>query len=96
MRPILDIIKNEAGQLINLFESRGQKIDKIILTGGGSKLPSLREYLSTLGKPVIAANPWARVSYPEKLKPVIEPLGLNLAVAMGLPMRHLNSKIWLK
>ena len=91
MRPILDIIKNEAGQLINLFESRGQKIDKIILTGGGSKLPSLREYLSTLGKPVIAANPWARVSYPEKLKPVIEPLGLNLAVAMGLAMRHLNS-----
>ena len=91
MRPILDVIKNEAAQLINLFESRGQKIDKIILTGGGSKLPSLKEYLSTLGKPVMAANPWARVIYPEKLKPVIEPLGFNLAVAMGLAMRHLNS-----
>jgi type IV pilus assembly protein PilM len=91
MRPILDVIKNEAAQLINLFESRGQKIDKIILTGGGSKLPSLKEYLSALGKPVIAANPWARVTFPEKLKPVIEPLGLNLAVAMGLAMRNLNS-----
>ncbi|MBX4186925.1 MAG: type IV pilus assembly protein PilM [Candidatus Doudnabacteria bacterium] len=90
MRPILDVIKNEAGQLISLFESRGQQIDKIILSGGGSKLPSLREYLITLGKPVIAANPWARVLFPEKLKPIIEPLGLNLAVAMGLAMRPTN------
>ncbi|MBX4191535.1 MAG: type IV pilus assembly protein PilM [Candidatus Doudnabacteria bacterium] len=87
MRPILDVIKNEAGQLINLFESRGQKIDKIVLTGGGSKLPSLKEYLAGLGKPVIAANPWARVAYQENLKAIIEPLGLNLAVAMGLAMR---------
>lgn len=87
MRPILDVIKNEASQLINLFESRGQKIDKIILTGGGSKLPSLKEYLSALGKPVISANPWDKVLYPSQLKAVIEPLGLNLAVAMGLAMR---------
>lgn len=88
MRPILDAIKNEVAQLISLFESRGQKIDKIVITGGGSRLPSLKEYLSTLGKPVVTANPWTRVSYPEKLKPVIEPLGLNLAVAMGLAMRQ--------
>jgi type IV pilus assembly protein PilM len=87
MRPILDVIKNEVGQLISLFESRGQKIDKIIITGGGSRLPSLKEYLTALGKPVVSANPWTRVLYPEKLKPVIEPLGLNLAVAMGLAMR---------
>ncbi len=90
IRPILDIIKNETSQLINLFESRGQRIDKVILTGGGSKLPNLKEYLSTLGKPVIAADPWAKVSYPAKLKPIVEPLGLNLAVAMGLAMRHLK------
>ncbi len=88
MRPILDVIKNEVGQLINLFESRGQKIDKVIITGGGSRLPSLKEYLSGLGKPVVAANPWSRVIYPAELKPVVEPLGLNLAVAMGLAMRQ--------
>jgi type IV pilus assembly protein PilM len=88
MRPILDVIKNEVGQLIGLFESRGQKIDKIIITGGGSRLPNLKEYLVSLGKPVVTANPWTRVSYPEKLKQVVEPLGLNLAVAMGLAMRN--------
>ncbi len=88
MRPILDVIKNEVGQLIGLFESRGQRIDKIIITGGGSRLPSLKEYLASLSKPIVTANPWTRVEYPEKLKPVIEPLGLNLAVAMGLAMRQ--------
>lgn len=89
MRPILDVIKNEVAQLIGLFESRGQKIDKVIITGGGSRLPSLKEYLSSFGKPIVTANPWTAVAYPENLKPVIEPLGLNLAVAMGLAMRKI-------
>lgn len=87
MRPILDIIKNEALQLINLFESRGQQISRVLLSGGGSKLPSLSEYFQVLGKPVSLANPWKRVIFPPELKTVIEPLGLNLAVATGLAMR---------
>ena len=88
MRPILDIIKNESQQLISLFESRGERVDKILLSGGGSKLPNLKEYFSVLGKPVILANPWSHIIYDPKLKPVIEPLGLNLAVATGLAMRQ--------
>ena len=88
MRPILDIIKNEAQQLIGLFESRGESIDRVLLSGGGSKLPSLKEYFSVLGKPVVLARPWNRVIFSENLKPIIEPLGLNLAVAAGLAMRQ--------
>lgn len=88
MRPILDIIKNEAAQLISLFESRGERIDKILLSGGGSKLPSLKEYFSVLGKPVELANPWSQILYPPNLEPIVEPLGLNLAVAVGLAMRR--------
>jgi hypothetical protein len=37
---------------------------------------------------VTLANPWSHVSYPADLKPVIEPLGLNLGVAIGLAMRQ--------
>lgn len=88
MRPILDIIKNEATHLISLFESRGERIDKILLSGGGSKLPSLKEYFSVLGKPVVLANPWSQILYSPDLTPVVEPLGSNLAVAVGLAMRH--------
>ncbi|OGE87558.1 MAG: hypothetical protein A3J07_04960 [Candidatus Doudnabacteria bacterium RIFCSPLOWO2_02_FULL_49_13] len=90
MRPILDIIKNEAQKLISLVESRGERIDKIMLSGGGVKLPNLKEYFSVFGKPVVMANPWSAVTYPASLKPVIEPLGLNLAVAIGLAMRHME------
>jgi type IV pilus assembly protein PilM len=88
MRPILDIIKNEAAQLVSLYESRGDRIDRIILSGAGSKIPSLSQYFGSLNKPVVMANPWTRVMYPDKLRPVVEPLGLNLAVATGLAMRH--------
>ncbi|HYE22794.1 MAG TPA: type IV pilus assembly protein PilM [Verrucomicrobiae bacterium] len=87
IKPILDIVKNEAHQLVSLFESKGERIDQILLSGAGSKLPSLKDYFGTLGKPVLLANPWANVIYPPELKPVIEPLALNLAVAVGLGMR---------
>jgi type IV pilus assembly protein PilM len=88
MRPVLDIIKNEAAQLVSLYESRGDRIDKIILSGAGSKIPSLAKHFSSLGKPVVLASPWSKVLYPEKLAPIIEPLGLSLAVAAGLAMRE--------
>jgi type IV pilus assembly protein PilM len=89
MRPILDIIRNEAAQLVSLFESRGDRIDQILLSGAGSKLPALVDYFGSLGKPTVLANPWSNVLYPAELKPVVEPLGLNLAVAVGLGMRKL-------
>ncbi len=87
IRPILDIIKNEAAQLVSLFESKGDRIDQILLSGAGAKLPSITDYFGSLGKQVVLANPWANVAYPPELKPIIEPLGLNLAVAVGLSMR---------
>jgi type IV pilus assembly protein PilM len=87
IRPVLDMIKNEATQLINLFESRGGRMSKVIFSGAGSKLPGLNEYFGSLGKPISFAQPWNKVSYPEDLKPVVNPLGINLAVAIGLAMR---------
>lgn len=90
MRPILDIIKNEALQLMSLLENRGEKVDKILLSGSGSKLPRLTEYFAEIGKPVQLANPWSKIIYPAELKPVINSLGLNLAVAAGLAMRPAN------
>lgn len=90
MRPILDIIKNETQQLIGIIESRGEKIDKILLSGGGAKLPGLADYFSVFGKQVMLANPWTQISYSTQLKPVIEPMGLGMALAIGLAMRHLD------
>lgn len=90
MRPVLDIIKNEVTQLISLFESKGNRVDQILLSGAGAKLPGLKDFFANLGKPVLLANPWAKISYPAELRPIIEPLGLNLAVSIGLAMRSSN------
>jgi type IV pilus assembly protein PilM len=87
IRPVLDMVKNEASQLINLFESHGNRMTKIILSGAGSRLPGLVEYFGTLGKPISLAEPWSKINYPPDLKPVVNPLGINLAVAIGLAMR---------
>lgn len=87
IRPVLDMIKNEAAQLISLFESSGDRMNKIVFSGAGARLPGLIEYFGSLGKPVSLANPWNKISYPEDLKPIVNPLGINLAVSIGLAMR---------
>jgi len=66
-------------------------IDKIILCGGGALLPNLAEYLSNvLNMRVYIGDPWARVLYPEELKPVLEEIGPRFAVAIGLAMREIE------
>src|SRR6185436_16429322 len=71
MRPVLDVIKNETVQLINIFESRGERIARIFLTGGGSKLPGLVDYFSGFGKSVELGNPLKNVAYLSDIKPII-------------------------
>jgi type IV pilus assembly protein PilM len=87
IRPVLDMIKNEAAQLIGLFESHGERMNKIVFSGAGAKLPGLADYFASLGKPIELANPWSKIKYPADLKPVINPLGINLAISIGLAMR---------
>lgn len=88
---ILDEIVREIRQACNLFYNKGgRRIEKVILTGGGAKLTGLSTYLnSLLGVPVYLGNPWARVLYPEELKPLLLDLGPDFAGAVGLAMRNI-------
>ncbi len=64
-------------------------IEKIILTGGSSLLPGLAEYLSkALDMRVILGDPWAGVTYPADLKPILNTIGTKFSVAIGLAMRE--------
>jgi len=86
--PIVDELKYS----LNLYKSQGQKdIEKLILTGGSSLLLNLPEYLANLlGLRVFLGNPWARVVYPEDLKPVLDEIGARYSVAIGLAMRDIS------
>ena len=86
--PIVDELRYS----INLYKNQGQKnIEKVILTGGSSLLLNLPEYLSNLlGLRIFLGDPWARVIYPEELKPVLDEIGPRFSVAIGLAMRDIE------
>lgn len=86
---------NEIKYCINLFQSQEElktkKIEKIILTGGGAALPNLKEYLARqLALRVYIGDPWARVIYPEELRPVLDEIGPKFSIAIGLAMREIE------
>ncbi|NUM25536.1 MAG: pilus assembly protein PilM [Candidatus Buchananbacteria bacterium] len=88
LTPIIDELRYS----LNLYKNQGQKnIEKIVLTGGSSLLLNLPEYLSSsLGLRVFLGDPWARVIYPEELKPVLDEIGPRFSVAIGLAMRDIE------
>jgi len=89
------LLINEIRYCINLFQSQGEtrtkKIEKINLTGGGAALPDLDKYLeSKLAARTYIGDPWARVIYPEELRPVLDEIGPKFAIAIGLAMREIE------
>jgi len=88
LAPIVDELKYS----LNLYRSQSTKnIEKLILTGGSSLLVNLPEYLANiLNLRVFLGDPWARVIYPEELKPVLDGVGPRFSVAIGLGMRDIE------
>ncbi|MFA6603423.1 MAG: pilus assembly protein PilM [Patescibacteria group bacterium] len=82
---------------MNLYSGQQQegqpakRIEKIILTGGSAALPQLVDYFSRqLNVRVYAGDPWARVVYPDGLRPILDEIGYRFAVATGLAMRDIE------
>ncbi len=88
----LEPIVTEIQYMIDFFRSQNNgEVEKIILSGGGSLLLNLSEYLTKrLNTKVIVGDPWNRVRYPAELKPVLSEVGPRLAVAIGLAMREIE------
>jgi type IV pilus assembly protein PilM len=67
-------------------------VEKVILTGGGSLLPNLDVFLSQkLNLRVYRGDPWARVLYPDDVRPLLDEIGPRFSVAVGLAMREFES-----
>lgn len=64
-------------------------IEKVILTGGTALMPNFVNYLSqVLQTRAIVGDPWARVAYPDDLRPVLAGVGSKFSVALGLALRN--------
>lgn len=88
IEPIIIEIK----YMLDLFSnSNSGKIEKIVLSGGGSLLYNLDSYLENyVNIKTIVGDPWFRVSCPPELKPVLDQIGPKLGVAVGLALRGME------
>jgi type IV pilus assembly protein PilM len=82
---------------INLYSGQidgdepDRKVEKIILTGGTAALPALADYFSEqLNMKSYLGDPWARVAYPDGLRPILDEIGPRFAVAIGLAMQNVE------
>lgn len=91
LQPILNEINYSIGEFRRQEGHGESKIEKVIVTGGSAELPGMVAFLSgKLNVNVYIGDPWARVTVPEALRPVLDEIGPRFAVAIGLAMRDIE------
>jgi type IV pilus assembly protein PilM len=93
--PSVAIIVDEIKRLREVFHKKNplKKIEKIIFTGGGSKLETLLEYASQqVSLECQLGNSLARIGVEKKYKAVLENVAPELTMAIGLALRGLDEK----
>jgi type IV pilus assembly protein PilM len=94
VEPIIASITNELRYVVNLYTSQQGwtgTIEKVVLTGGAALFPRLAEMLgNALGIRTYVGDPWARVVYPQDLRPLLDQIGPRFGVAIGLAMRDIE------
>jgi type IV pilus assembly protein PilM len=87
VKPILNIIKSEVRQVLTIYDSQNNHLDKLVLVGGGANMPGLQEYFSDMKIEVEMGNPLKSVAYSKDLESVLNRSRLSLSVAIGLALR---------
>lgn len=85
VRPVVDAVR----ALLDTFRAQNAngRVDRMILTGGGSQIPGLAgELESAFNVRAYLGDPWARVNYDDGLKPILHGVGPRFAVAVGLAL----------
>jgi type IV pilus assembly protein PilM len=88
----VDFILTEMKNAMYQFEQKkGTSIDRIVLSGGGTKLQGLMDYLKgQLNLPIEFSNPFAKTDAPEFLRDTLAISGPEFSVAVGLCLRALK------
>jgi len=93
--PSMGIIIDEIKRLREIFYKKNplKKIEKIILTGGASKINTLSDYFAKeTGIECLVGNPLARIGMGKKEQPVLEKVSPELSTAIGLAMRGFEAE----
>jgi type IV pilus assembly protein PilM len=89
-----DFIGTEIQKTIDFFKNTtpGENIEKIVIAGGSSRVPHLRESLAErFGVPVEPLNPFNRVNVGKGISPeMVEEVSSSVSIAVGLAARRLG------
>lgn len=89
--PSLNAVANEIKRV--LAAQKSDKIEALVLCGGGAKLVGLAEYLGKItGLTVTMGNPLSHIVHDEQKSGKIKELGGSFAVAIGLALRDIEEK----
>lgn len=92
MELVFSRIFEEARRVLVQYETQHNKsVSALVLTGGGGVTKELGEYASTFfSVPTKVANPFAKTTAPAFMRSVLESIGPEFAVAVGLALRKLE------
>lgn len=90
--PLVGSILQEVKKAFHNFHlQEGKEVDKIILAGGLSKMPGLKEFFSVeLKKQIINADSFLDIASPPILTDVLKEMGPYYSIALGLAMKGLE------
>ena len=90
--PLLKVFINTIQNISDIYFSKtNKKIEKLITYGGAAKMPGFSQYLRDhLKMDVVSGNPFSRIVYPDKLKPMIEEVGHEFTIAIGLALKAIQ------
>ncbi len=72
----------------SFLNEKENKIDRIILCGGGSNLKGLESYLTVkLKQPVFKSNPWVNFDFAEKIPPISKNKSQSFVSVIGLVLK---------
>jgi type IV pilus assembly protein PilM len=88
----IDYIFSEANNVLLGYEKKYDRtISKVIFTGGGSLLKGLKEVaINNFKSEIETGHPFSKVEAPAFLDKVLETMGPEFAVALGLALRKLQ------
>jgi type IV pilus assembly protein PilM len=79
----------EFAQVLREYEAKNDlKISSVYLSGGGAMFPGIETFVQDiLGRQIVRANPYAKVSYPAFMQDTLKEIGPTFAVALGAALR---------
>jgi type IV pilus assembly protein PilM len=90
--PLIDLILEEIKKAFrNFYREEGKEVERIILAGGLTSMPGLKEYFSAeLKKKIYIADPFFNIVCPPILANTLKEVGPNYAISVGLALKGLE------